>query len=224
MKQLFTSTLLACGLPLLGYGQAALPQPFPRLYLGVGVATYPSYILTKSLLPNVVLGYQLRPRLAFQTSFVAYQSFGSSAGYGSAYVISSNGTTRYGPSYAYVSRAQGRTSLLNVAARYSLTSRLLRHWQVDVVGGLLLDHTRRHYEAVQTDSVGTVLATATTDGVTNQVRLHLGPSVRYEFGRHLGAVLDLSLSHSFTGGYPTDFGLAGAVGLRYRWEYRYRHL
>lgn len=218
-----TSLLLA--LPLASAAQA-LPPLFSRLYTGVGIHLNP-YSDNKNLLPEATLGYQLRPRLAVQASatYPTHSLGGDQLHSGALYSYTgAGGATIYGPAgqQFFVWRLATAGWSASVAARYTLTRQPQRHLQVDVLGGLLLDHLRRSYEDITLlDSTRAVIASNEWHTTTTSSWLRLGPSLRAELGRHFELALDISALKSLN--YFTRWGVAGSVGLRYRWHYRYQH-
>jgi len=227
---MITSRLLVSSLllstPLISLAQDNPAVATPKFYAGLGLysgsyhslgrSKSPASITTSSTstyqLPvQATLGYQLRPRLAVQLGLV-YSSrkndFASSDEYIDAnadrILFTSNG------------RSTLRHYTASLQARYALTRKPDRRFQVDVVGGLAYDH--QYYRGVGSEEYTNVSQGTST--VTNrdamfpynEASVVIGPSLRYRFGQRLEVVYDLLLNQPLN---RQSNSSSMALGLRY---------
>lgn len=212
---------------LLGAPCAGLAQTFPHYYLGLAAYSSDyqglggSYNQGVRVPVQAVVGYQLRPRLAVQLG-VAYSSatasyFGISKYY--------TGSAAAASPYAYFID-QGQTTRRNTSvallARYTLTRQPAHRFQVDALGGFTLELQRLDFSSTRTDidSTSTHFAMTQTQEQSRRTDLLLtaGISPRLRFGRHLEALLDVTINKALTL-RTTGLSGAAALGLRYRFGY-----
>jgi hypothetical protein len=227
MGILTSSTWVAgCGLlataPFLSFAQAPAEAPGSRYYVGIAAYTSTYQPIGGSAYRGtrvpfqVVAGYQFRPRLAVQLG-VAY----SSASY------SSFGIGRYMPTagsagvyYDYSQQSTVRNASVALLARYTLTRQPTHRLQADLLGGITLETNHYAFHNTNTDSSQVPIASHYDESGSNRaVLLTAGTSVRYRFGPHLEALLDVTLNYDpklagrLNRSEVTD---ATALGLRYR--------
>lgn len=221
LSRLALGGLLASA-PLVGAAQAT-PAPTPRYY--IGLALYSSdyqplggtYYRGVTVPVQLTLGYQLRPRLALQAA-VAYSSSTSYSELGK-YYASAGASTIYAY-FGYDASTSTRATTVAALARYTLTRQAAHRFQFDVLGGLSLV-TRRYASSVtrtDTDSTYTVSQVRHYDDHSTQNDLLLtgGASARCRFGRHLEALLDVTLNRNLLMARVSGLPSATALGLRYR--------
>ncbi|MGI4832026.1 MAG: hypothetical protein ACRYFK_01035 [Janthinobacterium lividum] len=213
----------ALGAPLAGRAQAPAPAPFPRYY--VGVAVYGSYYQTLRFdyrgprVPvQVMVGYQLRPRLALQLG-VAYSSYTNSYFNAGRYYTNSAAAASPYTYYEYAGATSQHNTSLALLARYTLTRQPAHRFQVDVLGGFAveLQHNEDLYTRTDSDSTKTLLTTTRDDHHywRNYLLLTAGLSPRYRFGQHAEVFFDFTLNKSMLDTYKV-LSSAAALGLRYR--------
>lgn len=209
---------------------AALAQrptlPLPRLY--VGLAAYTSAFqpignsaqMGFSVPVQATLGYQLRPRLAVQAE-VSYQ--GQRYGYyyaGPAGATVTNGQLRLGPIRQTTANSERRAVAASLLARYTLTRQPLRRLQLDLLGGLSLEHYHAVTHGVTTDSVATPVSTFDYDNIDTSLLLSGGAGGRYRLGPRLEATGTVLVGVPLTGygglrNFEFRFKPSFALGLRY---------
>jgi len=222
MKQsyYFLAELLAG--PLASQAQQSSPPAYR--YYG-GLALYSSdyqYVAGDSPLDLTIpvqatLGYQLRPRLAVQTSLAYSQDVTNYNKFDFTDIVSPT----YRTANNYYGRAMKRSYSLALTARYALTRKQLHRVQVEVLGGFTLEKgnyaSAYQHTFTRMDSAGTTSTNSFYQaGYTySQWLVTAGLGARYRCSRRLTAVLDVTLNSSLARleSPPT---LAGALGLRYR--------
>lgn len=203
--------------PLATLAQTADPLPAHRFYGGLAVYASAAqrlggYYGSRYSVPvQATLGYQLRPRLAVQVG-LAYSRVRSNYSYANEYVdpnanLISNLTTS---DYAR------RTFSTSVLARYTITRPGAHRFQVDALGGPSLEHSFSSSATTETTTSqgSTSVSSSDYSYANNNLRLNVGPSFRYRFGKHLDAMYDILLNISLTNSAYTNTAMA--LGLRYR--------
>ncbi|RZK97853.1 MAG: hypothetical protein EOO62_27375 [Hymenobacter sp.] len=216
---------LLLSLPLLGHAQAT--EFAPRYY--VGLAAYSSgyqrlggnYYQSTSIPVQLILGYQLRPRLAMQLGVTYSGNASDYAGIGS-YYYHTPATPYY---YDYTSHSTWRNTSLTVLARYTLTRKPTHHVQFDALGGLGVEIQRISYSEVRNefDSTRTIFTRSDFSSryKENNLLLTAGIGTRYRFSKHLEALLDITFNQGVWGSLPSRrLTSATALGLRYRFGQR----
>lgn len=225
ISRLALSSLLL-GSSLASYAQATAPAITSKFYVGLGVYSGPYQYLGRTNLRDnkyrvpvqATLGYQLRHRLAVQLGLV-YSGYESKSAYDYTYTDTNNYRVNHNSNYT----ATVRTVNTSLLMRYTLTRQPAHHFQVDLVGGLLLIHQRVHSTSTDFYSYidypqGPTTTVENDDYYTyNELNVSLGPSFRYRFGQRLEAVGDILFNVPITGSYRhLDSSLA--LGLRYRFD------
>jgi hypothetical protein len=215
---------LLLGSSLTSYAQATEPAIASKFYVGLGVYSGPYQNLgrtntrdNKYTVPvQATLGYQLRPRLAVQLGLI-YSGYKNKSEYDYDYTDTNNYRVNRNSNSAATVRAVN-TSLL---MRYTLTRQPAHHFQVDLVGGLMLIHQRAHltstdfYSYIDYPQAPTSTVENDDSYTYNELNINLGPSFRYRFGQRLEAVGDILFNVPVTGNYRR-LDSSVALGLRYR--------
>ncbi len=218
LRATFLPGLLAGALPLAGVAQVAAPAaPKPQYFVGlgasIGVYQLPTGGSVNVISPTLMVGAQLRPRLAIQANAAYYQQNDSYFYPGSFYI---NGRQQFGTSNA---ASHQRTVAVPVLARYTLSRRPAHRLQADLLGGLALVHAAYRSAGTITDSVQTVVSNYEYHTATTGFYFVLGPSLRYRAGQHVDLTSDfvfnllLNNRSSFS---PSRASATLALGLRYR--------
>jgi hypothetical protein len=222
---ILTLSGLLATVPLLSLAQAPAEAASPRYYVGLGAYSSAYQPLGGSAyhgtrMPfQVVVGYQVQPRLAMQLG-VAYSGVSASYTNDGRYVPAPGSAGVY---YNYTTQATEHNTSVALLARYTLTRQLAHRLQVDLLGGITLEASHYTSQTTNTDSAR-VPVTSYQDyrGTIWASLLTAGPSMRYRFGPHLEALLDFTLNYEVNRNRPYSSTLTGAtaLGLRYRFGRR----
>ena len=214
---------LLLGSSLACQAQDIQPVTTPKFYVGLGVYSAPYQNLGRtnirdnkySVPVQATLGYQLRPRLAVQLG-LTYSGYKNKFEYDYDYIDMNTYRVHQNSNY----NSTVRTFNTSLLMRYTLTRQPAHHFQVDLVGGLMLVHQRLHLTSTEVYSYADYPQSPTTtiendDSYNyNNLNVNLGPSFRYRFGQRLEAVGDILFNLSVTSDYHRlDSSLA--LGMRY---------
>ncbi|MBT2559133.1 outer membrane beta-barrel protein [Hymenobacter sp. ISL-91] len=219
---------------LSSWAQTDPPLNFPRWYAGLqygrqdyqlafSVASGSANLgpgRTNARRPQLTLGYQINPRLAVQAGIAPAKETFSYGG---------SGTNSAGNSLTEWGVSTNSSLALPILARYTLASKLWGNLQLDALGGTVLFWSQGKSDFTRTEDGVITLRSISTTKVRNAI-LAVGPSARYEFGRHLAGFADWmfyknlqSSSLVYPGSNSTNKnGITNSVnlGIRYRFGYR----
>ena len=197
---------LLLSVPLATLAQSTSPPPAYRFYGGLAVYTSAAqslggYYGSRYSVPvQATLGYQLRPRLAVQVG-LAYSRVRSNYSYANEYFDSNANLISDITTTAHARR----TFSTSVLARYTITRQAAHRFQVDALGGPSFDHSFGSSATTEatTSQGSTSVSSSDYSYAYNNLRINVGPSLRYRFGKHLDAAYDIllnvSLNNSFNG-------------------------
>ncbi|MFD1470044.1 outer membrane beta-barrel protein [Hymenobacter caeli] len=213
--------LLAGALPLAGFAQTKTPADFkPHVFVGLGASVgslqSPARFYDRPALPSLTVGVQLQPRLAVQASALYAQSEGPYA-YPSAYF---NGGPHQGNTYGSIRQ---RRLVVPVLARYALTNRPEKRFQVDLLGGFTVARFMTKGSSTSVDSLQNVVSNYDGHYASTSWYLNLGTGVRYRLTQRLDLTGDFIVN--FYINPPEHSGLSSysystPIGLRYRFGRR----
>ncbi|TGE08200.1 outer membrane beta-barrel protein [Hymenobacter fodinae] len=205
-----------CGLlltaPLVGLAQTTKPAP-PRFYVGLSAYTSAYQRASRQfgknqLLPlQATVGYQLTPRWAVQTG-LAY-NVGKGVFSGTSYDFDGSVRGDY--------RAAFRTSTLSLSAlgRYTLTRTPIHRFQVDLLGGVTMEHRTSRSSGFSPDNTQPGgISTYNTSWRGTSYLLTFGPSLRYRVSPKVDLVGEGTMNVNME--TLRDLTTSGALGVRYR--------
>jgi hypothetical protein len=195
----FALSSLFAGASLAAHAQSLEPAPAPHFYGGLGVYSSSHQDLGSwgdgARIPvQAILGYQWRPRLAFQLG-IAYS--GNRYTYDSRNDYYSVGT----PTAYRISTYSEHSATTTLLARYTLTRKLQHRFQADVLGGAKFEYSRYRDAGTTTTYQATPTSTPYDYASTyTSALLSLGPSLRYRVVPRLDVVYDLTFDLPVLGG------------------------
>lgn len=212
--------LLTC--PFIGWAQRPASASDTRFYLGLGAYTSNFQPISGNSVSGLKVpvqvtgGYQLRPRLALQVG-VAYSR--------PVFDYSTLNTTDDTPgallvAQRYAGQAVWQRTTLSLQGRYSLRQPA-RHWQADLLVGCAQERERftsRYYHTTIDHTNSVVDASVSTANYAYALTtLTAGLSTRYCFDSRFEVVAE-GLLIGIPNHWSNPPGLAGALGLRYRFR------
>jgi len=214
--------LAGAALPARAQTPADTP-PAPRFYVGLGA--YSSYYQPLGGRPysgvsvpvQLTAGWQLRPRLAVQVG-VAYSGISDNYAYSTtSYTAAGVPTGSYDVAGTNTERRATATAL----ARYTLTRKPAHRLQIDLLGGLTLEHLSFHGRGTRLESFQPTPVVAPYDYrfADTSLLLTLGAGLRYRLTQRFELTYDLTFSRAVASDTPslyTNLTSASALGLRYR--------
>lgn len=135
---------------------------------------------TNARRPQLTAGYQFTPRLAVQMGLAPAQE---------RFSYSGSGTNAAGQPTIEEGGSRGHSLAVPVVARYTLVVALWKNLHADLLAGgvLLRSNSQTHFRRVEN---GIVTTDYQKDHRFFQLYAAAGPSVRYEFSRHIGVFAD----------------------------------
>lgn len=214
--------------PLGVLAQESEPVVFPRWYVGLQYGRQDFLLALKNSAesartntrrPQVTVGYQIKPRLAVQLGMAPVtQSF----------TFGGSGTNPAGQPVSEIGSSKGRSLAIPVLARYTLAAKPWKNLRIDASAGGVLFWSHSQTEFTRTDNGVVTSRYETTTDIMNAF-MALGPSARYEFGRHVDVLADWLFYKNLRRGTATQVGGTGnslgitnslSLGVRYRFGYR----
>ena len=207
----------AVAFPLLGAAQPRRPAAYqPCLVIGLGgaVGAYqlPAGLSAMVISPMPTASLQLAPRFAVQAGTAYYQE--TFRVHNGAF-IGSNGHLNYQPVDGTDRR---RTVPVLVLVRYTLTKRLEKRVQADVLAGLTVVNSSLRKQGAVLDSTGR--AVSAYDYVTSSTGTYFsgGAGVRYRLNPHFEGLADWVVNKlvNAQSAVPNRLSATFSLGLRYR--------
>jgi hypothetical protein len=135
---------------------------------------------TNTRRPQLTLGYQFTQRLALQVGV---------APVGNKFSYSSYGTNMAGQPVSEEGWSKGRSVAVPITARYTLATALWKNLHADVLAGGVFFYTNSQTNFRRVEN-GVITTDYQKTNKFSQFYATLGPSVRYEFGQHIGIFAD----------------------------------